>query len=138
MDYCYKKYGNKIQIMHQPAMANLCNHYLPSQLGTIRILLKYTAGDVAVQIMPNFQLIIIYHNSWVQYSTNKIYKILSVLWQQNCKVNICSKSQSRDKILYILIFFVFYPAIMVDNDQIEIRHDLYSYISSFIFQYYLT
>ena len=33
--------------------------------------------------------------------------------------------QSRNKILLV---FALYPAMMVDNDYIVIRHDLYSYI----------
>ena len=63
INHCYKKQGNKIYIMHQPSMANQYNRYLPSQLGTIKLLLKY----VAIQIMPKLYLIIICHHSWVQY-----------------------------------------------------------------------
>ena len=45
-----------------------------------------------------------------------MYKILSLLWPivtGKMKVRIGNKSQSRDKILYILLAFVFYPVMMV-------------------------
>ena len=79
---------------------------------------------VAIQIMPNpLSTIIAGYNA----NTSKIYKILSLLWQQRM-VNIVNAKVGIKFCRYYYKVFALYPAMMVDNDQMEIKHDLYDYI----------
>ena len=68
--------------------------------------------------MPNLYLIISTIIAGYNANTSKLDKILSLTLATKLKGKY-SKSQSKDKILYILIAFVLYPAMMVGNDYIN-------------------
>ena len=69
--------------MHLPALPNLSNAWLAS-----------------------------YHHNWVITGYN-IFIIPTLAYFDRKNKGIGNKSQSRDKILYILLAFVFYPVMMV-------------------------
>ena len=63
--------------------------------------------------MLNLHLIIIYHQSWVQCKHFYLQNFIPTLAFTIFTILCC---QSRDKILYILLVFALYPAMMVDNE----------------------
>ena len=98
IDHFYKKQGNKIQITHQPAM----HAWLIYIIIIPAIIAGYNTNTTKIQLqleiqlcrscLYNLYLIIIYHHTCIiagcNTNTNEIYKILSLLWEQNRKVNI--------------------------------------------------